>query len=111
MEGLQSLLLLLVLLYYFAHALDSSCSGQSLLICVAGRSIFCGAFSNFPLPPTLYFPLLISATGTCLCICMGTHGWLVRFCQTLVQTPSWSWKLQDVLRTQPPLSDAKFKLT
>ena len=96
MEGLQSLFLLLVLLYYFAHVLDSSCSGQSLLICVAGRSIFCGAFSNFP-------PLLPS-TFQCLSV-------------RQVHVFACAWGLMAELSgfarhwTQPPLSDAKFKLT
>ena len=45
-------------------------------------------FSSHP-PP--YFLLFISIMGACLCGGVGAHGWIVRFCQPLVQFPSWSW--------------------
>ena len=44
--------------------------------------------------PSLPHPLLslcISVTGACLIKGMGAHGWVVRFCQPSVQSPSWSW--------------------
>ena len=53
----------------------------------------CGAFSGFcslPSPP-LAFPLCISVTGACLTKGVGAHGWVVRFCQPSVRSPSWSW--------------------
>ena len=45
-------------------------------------------FSPFP---TLCFPLCISVTGACLIKGVGAHGWVVRFCQPSVRSPSWSW--------------------
>ena len=85
-------LLLVVLLYNFAHALDSSCSGQSLFICLVGRrGILCGVFSDFS---SLSHPLLstvFQCDGYLLCGGMGAHGWFVKFCQTLVQSPYLSW--------------------
>ena len=45
----------------------------------------------FPPFPTLCFPLCISVTGACLIKGVGAHGWVVRFCQPSVQSPSWSW--------------------
>ena len=53
----------------------------------------CGAFSGFcslPSPP-LAFLLCISVTGACLIKGVGAHGWVVRFCQPSVRSPSWSW--------------------
>ena len=44
-----------------------------------------------PSLPPLCFPLYISVTGACLLVGVGAHGWVVRFCQPLVQSPSWSW--------------------
>ena len=41
--------------------------------------------------PPLCFPLYISVTGACLLVGVGAHGWVVRFCQPSVQSPSWSW--------------------
>ena len=63
------------------------------LISVAGsRSIMCGVFSGFcSLPSPFCFPLCISVTGACLLVGMGAHGWVVRFCQPSMQSPSWSW--------------------
>ena len=60
--------------------------------CGGSRSITCGAFSGFcSLPPPLCFPLCISVTGACLLVGVGAHGWVVRFCQPSMQSPSWSW--------------------
>ena len=79
---------------------------------VGRRSILCGVFSSF-FPPTHppYFLLFITTMGACLRGSVGAHGWIVRFCQPLVQFPSWSWlpkgsKIQEVSGTQPPLSIA-----
>ena len=80
MVGRQSLLLFVVLMCYFAHALDSSCSGQSLLICVAGRSTFCGAFSNFS-PPS--YPLLSTVYQCDRYLSSHVHGGLWLACQVL----------------------------
>ena len=56
---------------------------------VGRRSIMCGAFSIFfPPVPTLCFPLCISVTGARLLRGVGTHGWVARFCQPSVQSPS-----------------------
>ena len=65
----------------------------------------------FSHPPPPYFLLFISMMGACLRGGVGAHGWIVRFCQPLVQFPSWSWlpkgsKLQEVSGTQFPLSIA-----
>ena len=45
------------------------------------------------IPPflTLCFPLCISVTSACVLRGVGAHGWVVRFCQPSVQSPSWSW--------------------
>ena len=114
-----SQLLLVVLLYNFVHALDSSCSGQSLFICVAGRrSILCGDCSAiFTLSPTLYFPLFISVMGTFFTglwgLMAGLSGFVRHWCSLHLWAGCQLWKLQDVLGTQPPLSsaDMKFNLT
>ena len=55
-------------------------------------------------------PLFISVMGSCLLRGVGTHGWVVRFCQPSVyslhlEAGCQKWKLQDVSGTQPPLSD------
>ena len=67
----------------------------------------------FPSLPTIYFPLFITVTGACHLGDVGAHGWVVRFCQSSVQSPSWSWLLiveaHDVSDTQPPLGDAAVK--
>ena len=44
----------------------------------------------FPPIPSL-LPLFISVTGACLLEGMVAYGWVVRFCQPSVQSPSWSW--------------------
>ena len=55
------------------------------VLCVERLAVF------VPSLPTLCFPLCISVTGACLLAGMGAHGWVVRFCQPLVQSPSLSW--------------------
>ena len=45
----------------------------------------------FPPFPTICFPLCISVMRTCLLVGLGAHDWIVRFCQLLVQSSSWSW--------------------
>ena len=55
--------------------------------CVARLAVFPSL--PHPLPPTpLNFPLFISVAGACLLGGMGAHGWVVRFCQPSVQSPS-----------------------
>ena len=111
-------LLLVVLLYNFAHALDSSCSGQSLFICLVGRrGILCGVFSDFS---PLSHPLLstvFQCDGTFFVGVWGLMAGLLSFARHWCSLHIWAgcqlWKLQDVLGTQPPLSstDVKFNLT
>ena len=48
-------------------------------------------FFLFPQFPTLYFPLCINVTCAHLPRGMGAHGWIGRFCQSSVQSSSWSW--------------------
>ena len=53
-------------------------------LCVECLAVF---VSSLPHP----FPLCISVTGACLIKGVGAHGWVVRFCQPSVRSPSWSW--------------------
>ena len=53
-------------------------------LCVEHLAGFC----SLPSPP-FCFPLCISVMGACLIKGMGAHGWVVRFCQPSVQSPSW----------------------
>jgi len=52
----------------------------------------------------LYSSLCISVTGACLLGSVGVLSRVVRFCERLLQSPS--WKLQDVSGNQPPHSNA-----
>ena len=47
---------------------------------------FCVECLEFPPPPP---PFLLSTVYQFLC-CVGAHGWVVKFCQPWVQSPSWS---------------------
>lgn len=85
---------------YFSQWLCYTCACIGLVVLwisyigVSGiRSILCGAFSGPPvLCSTLYFLLFISVTGTHLLWGMEAHGWDVWFCQSWMQSPSWSWQ-------------------
>ena len=87
----------------FEYASDSLCFGLwSSFIGVVGQgSTLCGALSSCypPLSPST-FPLFIR-------VGVGAHGWVVKFCQPAMQSPSRSQqgKPQDVSGTQPPLSN------
>ena len=57
------------------------------------RSIVCGAFSSFcSLSPHPLLSTVYQCDG-CLFFSggVGAHGWVVRFCQPSVKSPSWSW--------------------
>ena len=73
------------------HVSDSSNFGlQSLFTCVAGRrSILCGVFSSPHLPFLLPLVSTIYQCDRCLSSWgCGANGWVVRFCQPSVQSPS-----------------------
>ena len=57
------------------------------------QELYVWSVQRFLLPPfpTLCFPLCISVTVACLIQGVGAHGWLVRFCQPSVRSPSWNW--------------------
>jgi len=56
-------------------------------LCVEHLVVFCSLCSF----PTLCFLLCIRVMGACLLGGMGADGWVVKFCQPLVQSPSGSW--------------------
>ena len=58
-------------------------------LCGGKKKHFVWSVQRFLPSPTLSFPLFISVMGTFFTL--GAHGWFVRFCQTLVQSPSLSW--------------------
>jgi len=65
----------------------------SLCIGVVGRkSIVYGVFSDFsPHFPPPIFSTVYQCDGACLLGCVGVLGRVVRFCEPLLQSPSWSW--------------------
>ena len=76
------------------HGIPRSLGCSVLFISGAGsRSIMFEALSGFcslPSPP-FAFHCVIGVTDACLIQGVGAHGWVVRFCQPSVQSPSWSW--------------------
>ena len=79
---------------------------------VGSRSILCGLFSSFPLPPSLYFPLFISVTAAYLLCCMpGLMAGFSGFVSQWERPPSWSCMAANSgsSGTKPPLSDAVVK--
>ena len=62
------------------------CGGKKGAFCVEPLAVI-----PPPLLPPLYFPLFISVTSACYLRGVGAHGWVVRFCQALMQSPAWSW--------------------
>ena len=64
-------------------------------------------------PPPQYFPMFISVMGACLFGDVGIHDWVIRFCQSSVQCPSWSgrlWGFLDVSGAQPQLCNTVVNL-
>ena len=83
----------MVLVYLCIHGIPRALGCSAYLSVWQEVGVLCVERSAVFVPSllTLCFPLCISVTGACLLAGVGAHGWVVRFCQPLVQSPSWSW--------------------
>ena len=87
--GLTGKIIVSGLLYLRVHHILCALGLRAyLLVWREEGEFFYEAFSVFP---SLYFTLFFGVMGACLLGGMGAQGWLARFCQPLVQSPSWSW--------------------